>query len=278
MNIRYFIQASNLQTMKRDSCGLQLARKAKSWTMIILTSFMGRSVFMPRTPSVLALVHNFFVPGLQRKHESCFSLTCFQSWNLIPRDGEQIRHFSRHQHRGTSLGITNSETSREEMKTIESEWNVKELVKETQRLILRCQKKIGKASTRYQQAMEVVNKLTAEGAEPTLSELDACPDVASIELELKELRERLNNLNNLQERLAEVQFESGKRSHSVVLPQDVAILAIDLQVNDAPPKRHAPIPKKKNPTNTNGPRKPYRTYFSKGGIEIRVSRITLVIN
>jgi hypothetical protein len=179
---------------------------------------------------------------------------------------------------GSSQDTTEAAATKQEngedssKKTIDSEWNLKDLVKETLRLALRLTKKIGKANIRYENAMKLVEKLTAEGADPSMQELESCPDVESIEKEMAELRQRLQNLNALEGMLAEVQFNHGKKAKSVVLPEEVASLAIQLEVNDAPPKRVSPAQqrRKRNPPDATGPRKPYRTYVSKDDIEIRV--------
>lgn len=149
-------------------------------------------------------------------------------------------------------------------KSAESTWDTAGLKREVQRLILRCHKKVGKAHQRLAKAKDRASEL-AENPDATLEELENCPDVESLEMELGELQERLRGLNELEESLQKV---SKKRA---VLPSDVAALAIDLGVDDKPPPRPA-----RGPTKKKGPRSqlrlPYRRYYTVGGVEIRVGK------
>jgi hypothetical protein len=83
-------------------------------------------------------------------------------------------------------------------KTLESTWNVPELKKETSRLTLRCHKKIGKASQRLVNANEIVEELRTD-PNATLEQLEACPDVKSLENDLDDLKQRLRKLMDLEE-------------------------------------------------------------------------------
>ena len=56
-------------------------------------------------------------------------------------------------------------------KSLESEWNVPGLKKEVERLVLRCHKKIGKASTRLRKAQAEVDRLTSD-EDVTMEELE----------------------------------------------------------------------------------------------------------
>ena len=98
-------------------------------------------------------------------------------------------------------------------KTIGSTWNVPGLKKEVLRLISRHHKKIGKANQRLNKAKETIDQLATYDA--TMEELENCPDVGVMEVELNELRERLRNLNALDEALMKI----GKKK-AVVLPED----------------------------------------------------------
>jgi len=157
-------------------------------------------------------------------------------------------------------------TDGEDEKSLESTWNVPELKKEAVRLTLRAHKKIGKASTRLTKANEIVEELQSD-PDATVEQLEACPDMKTLENDLNEMRDRLAKLIKLEEMLQSV--KSGK---SVVLPEDVASIALDLGVNDAPPQRQPRGSGKKKGPRTEKPRMPYFTYTSTGSIEIRVGR------
>jgi len=153
-------------------------------------------------------------------------------------------------------------------KTAESEWNVPGLKKEVQRSVLRCHKKIGKASQRLSKAQVRVEELTTNPARVEADLLD-CPDLDTLEYELTELQGRLRKLNALEKGLHGI--KSNKKA--VPLPPDMASLAVDLGVDDqpnVPPARGATKPK--GPRVSEPMRKPYRRYFSFGNVEIRVGK------
>jgi predicted ribosome quality control (RQC) complex YloA/Tae2 family protein len=152
----------------------------------------------------------------------------------------------------------------ETVRTVDGTWNVPGLRKEVFRLIQRCHKKIGRASQRLQKAQETVGRLTTTDA--SLEELENCPDVDALEIELKELQTRLQGLNSL-----EVALHSIKKKNTV-LPPDVAAQAIDLGVDDKPPVITRGPGKKNGPRKMEKSRKPYRRYYSAGGVEIRVGK------
>lgn len=148
-------------------------------------------------------------------------------------------------------------------KSFDSTWNIQGLKKEVARLVMRSHKKLGKANSKLTKAQELVDKLTGD-PDVTLEELDKCPNVDAIELELEEMRARLQGLNQLEELLA------GEKKKKGTLPEPIVSLALDLGVNDAPPPRQPRGPsKKKGPRQV--PRVPYRRYFSPDKTEIRVS-------
>lgn len=157
------------------------------------------------------------------------------------------------------------EATIESGKTVESEWNITGLKKETQRLVLRCHKKIGKAHQRLQNAKAEVDQLTKDSS-ASLRDLENCPDVDSLEWELQELQSRLGQLQTLEEHLKSI------KKKSAILPEDMAKLAIDLGVNDEPPKQDRGPGKGKGPRKMESNRKPYRRYYSFQNIEIRVGK------
>jgi hypothetical protein len=150
-------------------------------------------------------------------------------------------------------------------KTLESMWNIPELKKETSRLTLRCHKKISKASERLSNANKTVEELRTD-PNATLEQLEACPDLKSIENELDDLKQRLGKLMHLEEKLKSV-----KSGNSVVLPVEIASIVLELGVNDSPPKQQERGTKKAKGPKTVEPRKPYFSYYSENNTEIRVS-------
>lgn len=151
-------------------------------------------------------------------------------------------------------------------KTTDSKFDVAVLKKETQRLVFRSHKRIGKASERLRKATEQVEKLTAD-ENASMEELENCPNLNALEKDLEDLQTRLAKLNELEDKLANE--KKGKR----VLPPEIAELAIQLEVSDSPPKPQPRGPKKKKgPRSAESMRLPYRRYYSKGGVEIRVGK------
>lgn len=151
-------------------------------------------------------------------------------------------------------------------KSIDGTWNLPGLKKEVQRLALRCHKKVGKASQRLQKAQETTDEL-ATNPDATLEELENCPNVEAMEMELSELKDRLRSLNRLGESLAGVKGKS-----DVVLPEDVAQLALDLGVEDKAPRQAPRGPKKKKGPRQMSKRLPYRRYYTEDRVEIRVGK------
>ena len=88
-------------------------------------------------------------------------------------------------------------------KTVESTWDVPGLKKEVFRLIQRCHKKVGQANNRLTVAKETVDRLTSDPL-ATLEQLEQCPDVDSLAIELREIQARLRKLNELEESLLTV--------------------------------------------------------------------------
>lgn len=162
----------------------------------------------------------------------------------------------------SSSSISDSDTKVD----LDRKWNVGGLQKEVSRLTVRCHKKIGKARQRLDMATQDVDQLISN-PDVTVEELEDCPNVEKLEKDVKELQTRLQNLNELEVRLAEL----GLKGKNVVLPEDVAALAIDLEVNDTPPEPQERVTKKeKGPRNMQSFRLPYRRYYSENKTEIRV--------
>jgi NFACT protein RNA binding domain len=157
--------------------------------------------------------------------------------------------------------------------TLERQWNVTGLKKEVGRLIQRSHKKIGKASERLRktQEEELLDKSNDEPATASFKDkkLDDFSSLSAEEQyeELEALRARLQDLNKLESALA-----SYKQKSNAVLPEDIATLALALDVDDAPPARLDRGPPKPKGPRVSGPRLPYRRFYSQQKTEIRVGK------
>lgn len=157
-------------------------------------------------------------------------------------------------------------SSQEVVGSTKTEWNVAGLKKETERNILRCHKKIQKASSRLSDATKKLEELTSSET-ASLEEVEQCPDVDCIQMELDNLKERLQKLNEL-EKLIQPLTKSDKH-----LPTEAQTLAVRLGVDDGPSPRPERGPgKKKGPRSSEKSRLPYRRFYSKNKIEIRVGK------
>lgn len=183
--------------------------------------------------------------------------------------GRSIDRTRRYQHYLTSPMDEENETivsPEEASKTVESTWNIPGLKSELQRNILRSHKKISKANEKLKSAQDDVDRLTSDD-NASLEDLEKCADTDSLKKDLEELQQRLQKLNQLEELLASV------KKKETILPEKIALLALDLDVNDAPPRRSPRGPgKKKGPRKQESSRLPYRRYFSIGNTEIRVGK------
>ena len=146
------------------------------------------------------------------------------------------------------------------------EWDIPGLKKETERNVLRCFKKVQKASSKLNKAMKTLEELTASES-ATLEDLEKCPDVDAFQAELDTFKARLQQLNEL-----EVLLEPLKKSTNE-LPEEARLLAIELGIDDkAPPRAPRGPGKAKGPRSSEKSRLPYRRYYSKDKIEIRVGK------
>jgi hypothetical protein len=153
-------------------------------------------------------------------------------------------------------------------KSVDSMWNLNGLKKEVSRLTVRCHKKVGKAHQRLQTATKEVERLTSSGPDDvTLEELEQCPNLEGLEADVQELQNRLTQLNQLEVLLQDFK---GKK---ILLPEHIAALALELQVQDEPPQQaERPAKKEKGPRNMNSFRLPYRRYYTANKTEIRVRK------
>lgn len=153
--------------------------------------------------------------------------------------------------------------------TTERTWNLPGLRKEVSRLTMRCHKKIGKANQRLQIAQQEVDRLSSN-PDVSLEELDQCRNIDELQADLAELQASLKGLNQLEVLLQDI---PGKKSE-VTLPEHVAQLAIDLEVDDGPPQRpeQGRRKKEKGPKEMKSFRLPYRRYYTANKTEIRVGK------
>ena len=157
-----------------------------------------------------------------------------------------------------------ADTSTSVENEVKTSWDIAGLKKETARLTLRCHKKIGKANTRLSKANEQVEEIRTN-PDATLEELEQCPNIKIFEDEVTDLRNRLQSLTLLEEKLKSL------KGKNIELPDDILSLVQELDVNDEPPKRQQRPKKKKKGPRTMAPRLPYFKYYSENNTEIRVS-------
>jgi len=148
------------------------------------------------------------------------------------------------------------------------EINVDGLRKEAQRVLYRAQKKYSKAAERVMACEEQENALLAK-SDATLEELEALPNCEARRVDAAAAQERLAELEDLVSALQNVTREG---ADSMAIDGLIA-LATKLGVNDHPPARPPPKPRKpKGVHASKGPRLPYRVFRSEDGAEIRVGK------
>lgn len=143
------------------------------------------------------------------------------------------------------------------------------LRKEISRLTVRCHKKIGKASQRLEKAKMEVDRL-ASNEDVSMEELEACPNLDQLEMDLHDLQRRLKQLNQLEVLLQDIK----SKMNDVMLPEHIIELVITLKVDDNPPAKQQEerVKKTKGPKTMTSFRLPYRRFYSENGIEIRVGK------
>lgn len=202
------------------------------------------------------------------RNERYFSLTKFVASSSSHSQLDGLYMSSIDDNNGDSDDdVATEESERAIDKTLDSTWDVVGLKKEVHRLSQRCFKKIGRANQRLTKAKEMVTELTVD-ATATVEALENCPSLAIHEKELQNLQQRMRHLNTLNDALTKFT----KKDSAVVLPPEIAQLALELKVNDQPPTRPARVPKSKGPKHEVSIRKPYRRYYSYNNTEIRVGK------
>jgi hypothetical protein len=163
----------------------------------------------------------------------------------------------------TSSSNNNNETSLSSRK-----WNLNGLRKEVSRLTVRCHKKIGQARQRLEKAQQEQQDDTREESVTSSPTNIAQKDEHASEVQAWQTR--LQQLNQLEVLLQDI------KGKNVLLPDHIAALAIELQVNDQPDQQQqteqGPKAKKdKGPKTMTAFRLPYRRFYTENKTEIRVS-------
>ena len=180
-----------------------------------------------------------------------------------------------------------------------SSFNIQALKKETTRLTLRAHKKIGKVSTRIRAVEEQYGKLSVaidgssseEEGDKLLQQLEQAPGVEQYKVELKDLQNRLQKLNWLEEQFGKSPLKS-KKELSVEdiqkLPEGEQVVQYiqELDISDDDSQKQKRIEEnaknkrskkeraaelKEQPQQKEGGRLPYRRYYTEKQVEIRVS-------
>ena len=184
-------------------------------------------------------------------------------------------------------------------------FNIPIIKKETVRLQLRTHKKIGKVSTRIRSAEEQYDKLRAaidasesssvseEEEDKLLQQLEQAPDIQTFKDDLKDLQDRLQKLNWLEEQFNKAPLKSKKQLSVDELEElftegaQVVQYIIELDISDDESRKLKNIEqnaknrrakKQKDAMNkeqskqVQGGRLPYRRYYSESQTEIRVGK------
>ncbi|KAL7532559.1 hypothetical protein ACHAXR_009596 [Thalassiosira sp. AJA248-18] len=179
-------------------------------------------------------------------------------------------------------------------------FNIPILKKETTRLTLRTHKKIGKASTRVRAAEEQYAKLRVaidasasdEMDDKLLQQLEQAPNVKQHKEELEELRSRLQKLNWLEEQFGKSPLKSKKKLSvediQTMIPEGAQVVQYiqELDISDDESQKLKQIEanernrrskkeraeKLKGKNQQQGPRLPYRRYYTEKNVEIRVGK------
>jgi len=126
-------------------------------------------------------------------------------------------------------------------------------------------KKVGKAHEKLSDAEEKYKAVMAM-SDPPLEVLERCPDPAAVRMELEDLQAQLEALTALESGLKGV-----KSQRDAVFAELVPAIE-QLEVTDEPPPKQVRGPTKVKGKPSTEPRKPYFTYTSAEGVEIRVGR------
>ena len=128
-------------------------------------------------------------------------LSSFPAANATPPPAFSARHAARHDTgRWASRARSSSARASADERPPE-EWDIAGLKSEARRAADRATKKVAKATTKLRRARDAAAAL--EGKEDaTLEELEKCPDVGTIEMELARMRARYRDVADLNDALA----------------------------------------------------------------------------
>eukprot|EP00584_Thalassiosira_punctigera_P024915 CAMPEP_0172557302 /NCGR_PEP_ID=MMETSP1067-20121228/72535_1 /TAXON_ID=265564 ORGANISM="Thalassiosira punctigera, Strain Tpunct2005C2" /NCGR_SAMPLE_ID=MMETSP1067 /ASSEMBLY_ACC=CAM_ASM_000444 /LENGTH=305 /DNA_ID=CAMNT_0013346357 /DNA_START=23 /DNA_END=936 /DNA_ORIENTATION=+ len=187
-----------------------------------------------------------------------------------------------------------------EMSEVRTSFNIQVLKKETTRLILRAHKMVGKVSVRIRAAEEQYDRLrlaidessSDEMDERLMQQMEQAPNVEQYQLEMKELQDRLQKLNWLEERFGKSPLKSKKTMSAEEMRESipeggqVARYVNELEISDDDSKKQKLIEanernrrsKKerqatlKQQNQKQGGRLPYRRYYTERDVEVRVGK------
>ena len=199
--------------------------------------------------------------------------------------------------RSFSLFMTTDDNPTEEPK---ESYNIALLKKETSRLILRTHKKIGKAGVRVRAAEDQYERLRlridegdTEMDDELLKQLEDSPNLEEMQSDLQQLKDRLRKLTWLEEQFSSAPLKSKKSLMASELRSipDIGPVVIEyvheLQISDDESAKQMKIEadarnrrakaekaaaRKEQGSQKQGGRLPYRRYYTKSNVEIRVGK------
>ena len=164
-----------------------------------------------------------------------------------------------------------SESTADGCSTDLADVNIDGLRKEAQRVLYRAQKKVAKAEDKAAKC-EAKQEALLEDPNASLEALEALPNCAALRDMAAAEAEREHRLSDLVAGLQAAVASDGESDEAAL--SKLVSMASELGVNDCPPPRAPPKPrKKKGPRpSQQAPRLPYRVFTSEGGAEIRVGK------
>mmetsp|Transcript_21851 Transcript_21851/g.46147 ORF Transcript_21851/g.46147 Transcript_21851/m.46147 type:complete len:412 (+) Transcript_21851:83-1318(+) len=200
----------------------------------------------------------------------------------------------------TNLFMASDDDNENNEELARTSFNIQALKKETTRLTLRAHKKVGKVSTRIRAAEAQYEKLRVAIDESTSEELDEklmqqleqAPNVEQYKVQMKELQDRLQKLNWLEEQFSKSPLKSKKvlpvEDLKTLSPEGEQVLqyVLELDINDDESQKQKRIEENarnrrskkeraatlKDQNQQQGPRLPYRRYYTEKQVEIRVGK------
>jgi len=277
-------------------------------------AFLGPNIHRITRRGVLQRSRWNGVAAFQSMAPKCSSSTCIQNYASNYHHQPLVTTFPKY-HLSTTTTIPSSFTQlfmssddndNDDTIPTRTSFNIAILKKETVRLQLRTHKKIGKVSTRIRSAEEQYDKLRAaidasessssvseEEEDKLLQQLEQAPDIQTFKDDLKDLQDRLQKLNWLEEQFNKAPLKSKKQLSIDELEElyaegsQVVQYIIELDISDDESQKQKNIEqnaknrrakKQKDAMNkeqskqVQGGRLPYRRYYSESQTEIRVGK------